>query len=415
MTGPVTSIFEGLAVKKATYERQYSGMYWSRLQTLRPLLMAQMTADSIVVREQLKDVELSQECWVTGTLFREMKDRPAALDAYNDVQKTVRERYARDEDEFLLEDETGRAKLLPSELLQVLVTGLVVGLRVEEQENGALRVLQVLLPGLGSPAPPLAVVSSAEPQAEGALLAFVSGRIGGARGALLAAWLTGAAGAPRSRGLAARVGRLVVLGNAVGSALPAEGSIKHHHQTLTQQQEDGLLIPVRAADALLSRLCAALPVHLLPGPLDPAAASLPQQPLSPVLFPLASRWESLSLETNPWRASLGPLALLCSSGQPLDNLYTYGPLSRLDSAAEALRWRHLCPTAPDTLACYPSPDDPFTLVQPPHILAHGNQPSFGSRLVGGTRVLLVPAFQSSGCLVLLDPASLQVSTIQFSL
>jgi DNA polymerase delta subunit 2 len=49
-----------------------------------------------------------------------------------------------------------------------------------------------------------------------------------------------------------------------------------------------------------------------------------------------------------------------------------------------LQWRHLCPTAPDTLTCYPfADDDPFVLQQSPHIMFAGNQPEFSSRLATG--------------------------------
>jgi DNA polymerase II small subunit/DNA polymerase delta subunit B len=49
-----------------------------------------------------------------------------------------------------------------------------------------------------------------------------------------------------------------------------------------------------------------------------------------------------------------------------------------------LQWRHLCPTAPDTLTCYPfGADDPFVLQQCPHIMFAGNQPEFDTRLMEG--------------------------------
>ena len=42
-----------------------------------------------------------------------------------------------------------------------------------------------------------------------------------------------------------------------------------------------------------------------------------------------------------------------------------------------LNWRHLAPTAPDTLTCYPYHDcDPFILQSAPHVMFVGNQPEF---------------------------------------
>ena len=40
----------------------------------------------------------------------------------------------------------------------------------------------------------------------------------------------------------------------------------------------------------------------------------------------------------------------------------------------SLQWRHLAPTAPDTLPCYPFCDtDPFVLGECPHVYFVGNQ------------------------------------------
>lgn len=57
---------------------------------------------------------------------------------------------------------------------------------------------------------------------------------------------------------------------------------------------------------------------------------------------------------------------------------------RLDLLADCLAWRHLCPTAPDTLAAYPfADDDPFVMTACPHVLFAGNQPAYESRLHTG--------------------------------
>lgn len=62
---------------------------------------------------------------------------------------------------------------------------------------------------------------------------------------------------------------------------------------------------------------------------------------------------------------------------------------RLDLMENTLRWRHLAPTAPDTLTCYPySSDDPFVLAECPHVYVAGNQPEFGTRLVAGAHRLV---------------------------
>ncbi len=418
--------FEGLVLKKPDYERQYGPLYFSRLHQLRGPLETLVKAQgeggkkSAPFRGKLIEVQLGEECWVVGTLFRDMRGRPSALDEYLEVVPPKKNCYAERDDTFIVEDETGRAALKEEgkagELLGDNVTGLVVALRCVEQESGELLVKEVLHPGVA----PLfkQPASSGSSGSSGAgLVGFVSGKLEGLKGEMLAEFLCGQMGAPRSTGLSASVARLVILGNAVGLADgAARGAVKHHHQALTAIEEANLLAPVIRLDAYLARLCGALPVDLLPGPLDPAAQCLPQQPLSPVLFPSASRWASFNCVTNPSRSIVGPgVELVCSGGQPVENLQHYSLLSPLDAACSLLRWRHLCPTAPDTLACYPSSEDPFVLSHSPHLLVFGNMPLFDSRRVQHSTVLLVPDFAETGLLVLYDPASGQVSTVSFAI
>lgn len=84
-----------------------------------------------------------------------------------------------------------------------------------------------------------------------------------------------------------------------------------------------------------------------------------------------------------------------------------------------LQWRHLVPTAPDTLAAYPfTQADPFILTDAPHVLFAGNQPAFATRLVEGpagqrVRCVAVPRFASTGVVVLLNLATLACHPIKF--
>lgn len=58
--------------------------------------------------------------------------------------------------------------------------------------------------------------------------------------------------------------------------------------------------------------------------------------------------------------------------------------SRLDIMARMMDWRHIVPTAPDTLTSYPFPtSDPFMLQTAPHVFFAGNQPKFAQRLIEG--------------------------------
>jgi DNA polymerase delta subunit 2 len=219
---------------------------------------------------------------------------------------------------------------------------------------------------------------------------------------------------------------------------------------------------------LLAELASALPVDVMPGPDDPCASvALPQPPLHRVLLPGAARFSSLSRAPNPSEVEIGGLRILGTSGQNVDDIDRYsrrrpgggaggsaagavaetgGAAARLDAAAATLRWAHLAPTAPDTLACQPGADDPFVLAgRPdalvPHVYFVGNQPAFATAVVraddeeegeGGAgggggggeaeggqaakavRVVLVPSFARTGQLVLLNARTLACHTVTFA-
>lgn len=346
-----------------------------------------------------------------------MKDRPTALDSYQGIMRTEKDCYATPEDRFVIEDETGRAflKNLDSD---ELVTGLIVGLRCWELESGDLHVLQVVNPGMGPQQP------FSAPKATGQLVAFVCGKLRGLRGQLLIDFLSGSLGAPRIQSQAARVVRLVVCGNSVG--MQGIESIKHHHQHLSADEQHSLLEPLQTADTLLAQLASSMHVDVMPGADDPANHLQPQQPFNVTLFPYSSRYNTFHAVPNPYQFSIGSCEFFGTSGQNVDNLARFGAMgknvgaSRLDFVCQSLRWRHVCPTAPDTLPTYPFDRDPFILHATPHVYFVGNQPSFATRLIEGpdgqrVRVILLPSFAETGCVALLDLATLNVSTITISI
>lgn len=135
--------------------------------------------------------------------------------------------------------------------------------------------------------------------------------------------------------------------------------------------------------------------------------------------------------------------ILATSGQTLDDMYKYLESNdRLSVAARTLDWRHMAPTAPDTLWCHPYfLNDPFVLSWTPHIYIVGNQPSFATRLIttppssagqwqgdvirkrnrdgdakesGGVkcRLVLLPKFCESATLVLINTGTLECKAIE---
>jgi len=158
----------------------------------------------------------------------------------------------------------------------------------------------------------------------------------------------------------------------------------------------------------------------------------------------ASSFASFSCETNPTYIRLASCAqgsggevdpttlassetvpvrtILATSGQPLNDMCKYVPTiptTRLDLAEATLKWRHIAPTAPDTLWCHPFfTTDPFIMAETPDIYAIGCQPQFATRLVKEgkrrSRVILVPSFAQTGILVLVGLKSLDVRIVRLT-
>lgn len=81
--------------------------------------------------------------------------------------------------------------------------------------------------------------------------------------------------------------------------------------------------------------------------------------------------------------------------------------------------RHLCPTAPDTLSCYPFVDtDPFVLDAAPHLYFCGNQRKFATTVVHGDEgqvvtLLSVPSFVRSGAVAVVNLRTLECRPMHF--
>jgi DNA polymerase delta subunit 2 len=177
-----------------------------------------------------------------------------------------------------------------------------------------------------------------------------------------------------------------------------------------------------------------MPVHVLPGWTDPSGPILPQQAFPRAMLGPVSQFETFHAETNPAHLHFSPLSdgnprwtrhLLITSGQTVDDMLKYvksPPTSRLDLAEGTLLWRHLAPTAPDTLWCHPYfSTDPFVLATAPDVYIIGNQPHAATRTnvsdtgnghVSRTKIILVPRFCRTGSLVLLNLSNLETRIIK---
>ncbi|PPD82020.1 hypothetical protein GOBAR_DD21051 [Gossypium barbadense] len=430
------SLDENFEIQKEVYRgQQYSQIYFARLHMMRTLLY------SLVPnwKSHLPVLELKEgkECIIFGTLYKHMKLKPCILDEYSkerSVAPLIKPHNFMHQDDYLvLEDESGRVKLGGTKLSpSVYVTGVVVALHGKETSAGAFFVEDVLEAGL----PPQ--IKRPLKSREDKYVVFVSGLSIGRSSSnplqfqLLVDHITGHLGDEEEQGLAAEIVHLVIVGNSVEIS---RGLL--NGQNLASKDQSRLCEPFKELDILLTqvfsshhcddqhfKIAASLPLDIMPGSSDPANFALPQQPLNRCLFPGSTTYNTFRSCTNPHCFELDSIRFLGTSGQNIDDLTKYSEAKdKLDFLERTLRWRHLAPTAPNTLGCYdavmqhiiyyrnqvagcyPFTDrDPFLIDSCPDVYFVGNQEKYETCLLKGlegqlVRLICIPRFCETGVAV----------------
>ena len=428
-------------VPLASLPHQFSNTYFSRLRALGPRVEAAAKArwGPSALDHVTKTLDASPEATavVIGTIYKEMKGKPNMMEeATRDVLEQRPEtvdgaKYCSDDDQLLLEDDSGRLTLqLPASLADAnLVTGVVVCVRGQLTESGELVVQDMCLPGLAPQRALRARATSSE-----RYIALVSGLHIGRSSQdmlplqMLAEHLSGQLGCDEDHRLQANIVRLIIAGNAAGNPaaamVDASDGVWQPSDALKKMKptdQKALAQTVRTLDQFLTSVSAAMPVDLMPGSDDPCNFMLPQQPFHPCMLPQSSQLATLNLCTNPYCCDVDGVRIVGTSGQPLDDMQRYLPADdRLGTLAHSLQFQHLAPTAPDTLGCYPfASTDPFVLDECPHLYFAGNQPRFGTTEITGSegqrvRVVLVPDFEKEHTCVLVSLDTLECRPISFS-
>lgn len=412
------------------YDRQYAQLYFYRLVQMRPVLeqAAKSKWPGLPVVRVL-DIPEEGQVVVIGTLYKEMALKPSILDEYTKeralAEQLGRTRFTQPEDKVVMEDEGARVSLSGEGLLPgSCVAGVLAAVKGSVLENGEFDVKEVCFAGMAPQVP-------FPKQTEDKYVALVSGLgIGGTGGddnassgssnllqlQLLVDYCSGALGGKSEQSIASCISRVVV----AGGLLHGTADLSQPTAYASLRQQAAALGPVREADVRLTELASSVPVDVMPGASDPANYSLPQQPLHRCLFPGAAGFPTFIRSPNPHMFDLEGVRFLGTSGQNVDDIVRYSDLEKRTSVLESLlEWRHLIPTAPDTLASYPYHDtDPFIIDETPHVLFAGGQPEFGtSKAVGPdgqvVRVIAVPDFSTTGTMVLVNLKNLEVHPVQF--
>lgn len=456
--GAFTAVHDKLLVftfdnRDRKYDSQYFSMYQYRLSTLKQRVdenaalkwgRGDKKVDGQVIehKEKILDIENNKLCWVSGTVFSDMKNK---LNILNDVENGTDDVLPENPQSYIgatassdlplvmLEDELGRAILHNDGFLRknVLVTGCIIAVLGIEVQAGVFEIMDVVYPTI-SPQKPLLGGTEGK-------IAILSG-LGlkndtdyDLKAEILKEYLLGELGGIQDRANASKITGLVIAGNSIAAPELVQDAENDASSTTfgsknTSRFDTGSL---KVFNDFLSDILATIPVTVMPGPQDPAEICLPQQKLHLSLFGGNKKYlgGSLTAATNPcWLENDHGLRILGTSGQNIDDLKRYLPVDVLEQPAIAtnlleatLRWQNIMPTAPDTLYCYPFEEyDPFVLAdETPHVYFAGNQDIYGTKEVEleghKVRVVSVPRFCDLGEVVLVDVKTLETEVVRVGL
>uniref|UniRef100_A0A5B6YQS7 DNA polymerase delta small subunit n=1 Tax=Davidia involucrata TaxID=16924 RepID=A0A5B6YQS7_DAVIN len=416
------SLDEKFEIQKEMYRgQQYSQIYFARLHLMRTLLYSLIpTWKPHLPVCTVLGLEKGKECIIVGTVYKHMKLKPSVLDEYSKKRSAtplVKPRnFMHPDDQLVLEDESGRVKLRGTVLSpSVYVTGIVVALHGKETDAGDFLVEDILDAGL----PPQ--IELPLKSGEDKYVVFVSGLSVGRSSSnplqfqLLVDHITGHLGDEQEQSIAAEIVQVVIAGNSV--------EVPHgllNGQNLASKDQSSLSEPIKELDILLSQIAASIPLDIMPGYNDPANFSLPQQRLHRCLFPGSSAYNTFRSCTSPHLFELDNVRFLGTSGQNIDDLEKYSEAKdKLEFMERTLKWRHLAPTAPNTLGCYPFTDkDPFFIERCPDVYFVGNQDKYETRLIKGSegqvvRLICIPRFGETGVAIVLNMRNLECHALSF--
>ncbi|KAI9289161.1 DNA polymerase alpha/epsilon subunit B-domain-containing protein [Umbelopsis sp. AD052] len=417
-------------LKEQTFRQQYANIYFIRLTKLRAATLEAARERWSGLPEKTEyvskvlDVEAGKVCYIIGTVYMDMPLKPNILEDITKENYIVSQppppKYVSADATVAMEDESGRVVLSGSRLQsENLVTGTIIAALGKENAYGEFEVIDICTPGLPDPNPTPRMEIDTPDNKYVALLSGLNFGAGGdssMRLEMLLEYLTGELGDSQDSQASQSIVKVVLAGNSVTERKVIVDDKKPKKYGYDSTIYDAS--PVMALDKFLQQLCSSVNVDIMPGKNDPSNAHLPQQPLHHSLFMSSHKLSSLKPVTNPHWCEIDGVSFLGTSGQTIDDLdrYTEG-CERIQLAEFTMSWRHIAPSAPDTLWCYPFQDrDPFIVEQCPDVYFIGNQPSFDtSELVGSkgqrVRVITVPSFSETGCLVLVNLSSLQCKLV----
>ncbi|XP_026461933.1 DNA polymerase delta small subunit-like [Ctenocephalides felis] len=410
---------------KKDYSRQFCHLYTARLKLMQENVLKEVYkrfGNKYPVKKlsEIHDVG-ENKCILVGTLFKHQELKPSILKEVSEENKLIplptRFNFVDDDDILILEDELNRIRLIGDIDIHQIATGVVCAVLGCECADGKFLIDTIIFSHCESIRSMILPKKSTNPQIlllSGLSLSSLTDNTLSLH--IFNDWLSGLIG----NGEGTPLVRIIIAGNSI----KGQNDVKQKNAEYKQKNIENIgndIKIIQNLDDFLMGICSTVSVDIMPGEFDPSNHMLPQQPLHHCLFPKAHVTGSLSAVTNPYHCNIDGCNILGSSGQPIQSLLAY---TKIESAIEALKntvkWRHMAPTAPDTLPCYPFIEkDPFIIEELPSIYFAGNCSEFATDLyedVSGenVRLVCVPEFYKTQTAALIDLVSLDCYPISFA-
>lgn len=346
-------------IPKNNRTHQFFGIYEHRLDVLGVRIKDKLLKLNVKcpINDKILNIEKMQTCIIIGTLYKQMSLKPSILKEYTEQRAILNvpenQKFTSPEDTLFLEDDAARIQLDFSNFeASKLITGIVMGIKGMQMENGHFKVDEFYFPGcLPQPSIPLnngnrrfVLITSG--------LYVGSSKYNPFLNELLCEYITGDLCSPKEEEVNSKIFRVILAGNSFANDFEGDNSnIKDFNKKYSKEEQDKYLQNVKELDNLLYRLTKSIDVDLMPGAYDPTNYAFPQQKLNKWLLPLSSSNSSFHFATNPYESVIDGITFLGHSGQPFKNATSYMDCEDpLDYLEQTLEWGHIAPMGPSTLS-----------------------------------------------------------------
>ncbi|XP_023245550.1 DNA polymerase delta small subunit-like [Copidosoma floridanum] len=412
-----------------SYMKQFASLYVKRLDELSSVLKQKVREKwgsnvDLIPLSELEN-QNGKRCVIIGTLYKHQTNKPSILQELSEEHQMTapapKVHYCLEEDQLFLEDQTSRIKLTGDKVdVKESVTGVVCAVIGAENKKSTFEVEDWCFPGClpqkeisSKPVGKLVILSGLELATNPPDLSL----------SLLVEWISGLAGTTEYQKNEAFIVRVVIAGNSIKACADQHLS----KGLLSGRAEDAanannMSEGKERLDTLLETLGSNCYVTILPGQFDVTTLMMPQNAMHPGSFPKARRFKSINGVTNPWIGTISDRIVVGTAGLPIQDIQKVCGLSTVEPIEwlqRSVEWRHLCPTAPDTIPCIPfCKSDPFILRECPDIYFAGNMEKYDTRLYQGNegqkiRLICVPKFANDKTAVLVDLETLDATPISF--